>query len=108
MPGSHEACCPCTQRLRGKVAQGDYGPGPGWVPRPSGLARACSSHALPPVGWVQEDWLGLKRLDAKGGLVFGDIPGEHMQFSMKWFRWAVGSAGAGAGCATCGLDMQVR
>jgi palmitoyl-protein thioesterase len=34
----------------------------------------------------QEDWLGLKRLDEAGGLVFESAPGEHMQFTLKWFE----------------------
>lgn len=31
----------------------------------------------------QEDWIGLKKLAEKGGLVFDSLKGEHMQFSVK-------------------------
>ena len=31
----------------------------------------------------KEDWIGLKTLDEKGGLVFGTLPGGHMQISRK-------------------------
>lgn len=33
----------------------------------------------------KEDWIGLKRIDDKGGLFFESAPGEHMQFTLKWF-----------------------
>eukprot|EP00879_Flechtneria_rotunda_P001889 GHRR01002061.1.p1 GENE.GHRR01002061.1~~GHRR01002061.1.p1 ORF type:complete len:340 (+),score=89.70 GHRR01002061.1:195-1214(+) len=33
----------------------------------------------------QDDWIGLKRLDEAGGLIFEQTPGEHMQFTLKWF-----------------------
>ena len=33
-----------------------------------------------------EDWLGLKQLSEAGKLDFGEIEGEHMQFSLTWFR----------------------
>lgn len=33
-----------------------------------------------------EDWLGLKRLDKSGGLIFETAPGEHMQFTLSWFE----------------------
>eukprot|EP00882_Tetradesmus_deserticola_P001826 GHRQ01001959.1.p1 GENE.GHRQ01001959.1~~GHRQ01001959.1.p1 ORF type:complete len:335 (+),score=139.67 GHRQ01001959.1:114-1118(+) len=33
-----------------------------------------------------EDWLGLQRLDKAGGLIFESAPGEHMQFTLKWFE----------------------
>eukprot|EP00198_Chlamydomonas_reinhardtii_P009607 XP_001698944.1 predicted protein [Chlamydomonas reinhardtii] len=32
-----------------------------------------------------EDWIGLKRLDQAGRLVFEEAPGQHMQFSLDWF-----------------------
>jgi palmitoyl-protein thioesterase len=32
-----------------------------------------------------EDWIGLKQLDEKGGLILDSAPGEHMQFTLKWF-----------------------
>ncbi|KAG2434217.1 hypothetical protein HXX76_007943 [Chlamydomonas incerta] len=32
-----------------------------------------------------EDWIGLKRLDAAGRLVFEEAPGQHMQFGLDWF-----------------------
>lgn len=43
----------------------------------------------------KEDWLGLKKLDQKGGLVFGTVPGEHMQLDWdtlanifkKYYSW---------------------
>ena len=31
----------------------------------------------------KEDWLGLKKLDKKGGLVFGTMPGDHMRLDDK-------------------------
>jgi len=31
----------------------------------------------------KQDWIGLKQLDEKGGLVFGTVPGGHMQLSEK-------------------------
>lgn len=30
--------------------------------------------------------IGLKRLDESGGLILADAPGEHMQFTLKWFK----------------------
>lgn len=33
----------------------------------------------------EEDRLGLRRLDSKGGLIFDSAPGYHMQFSLPWF-----------------------
>ena len=33
----------------------------------------------------QEDWLGLKRLDARGALLLEEVDGAHMQFSLRWF-----------------------
>jgi palmitoyl-protein thioesterase len=29
----------------------------------------------------KEDWLGLKKLDKKGGLIFESTPGEHMRLT---------------------------
>ncbi len=37
----------------------------------------------------KEDWIGLRRLDEAGGLIFERAPGEHMQFSLAWFRATV-------------------
>ena len=34
----------------------------------------------------KEDWLGLKKLDERGGLVFKTVRGEHMQISQKTFK----------------------
>lgn len=34
----------------------------------------------------KEDWIGLKRLDGKGGLFLESAPGEHMQFTLTWFK----------------------
>jgi len=34
----------------------------------------------------KEDWIGLKRLHEAGGLLLETAPGEHMQFTGKWFR----------------------
>lgn len=33
-----------------------------------------------------EDWIGLKRLDQKGGLKFVSSPGDHMQISEEWLK----------------------
>ncbi|GBF88133.1 hypothetical protein Rsub_00845 [Raphidocelis subcapitata] len=33
-----------------------------------------------------EDWIGLRRIGEKGGLYFESVPGEHMQFTLQWFR----------------------
>jgi palmitoyl-protein thioesterase len=30
--------------------------------------------------------IGLKRLHEAGGLVLENAPGEHMQFTLKWFK----------------------
>lgn len=32
-----------------------------------------------------EDWLGLRRLDERGALVFEEAPGEHMHIALDWF-----------------------
>jgi len=32
-----------------------------------------------------DDWIGLKQIDEKGGLILDSAPGEHMQFNLKWF-----------------------
>ena len=37
----------------------------------------------------KEDWIGLKRLHEAGGLLLENIPGEHMQFGLKWFKQEV-------------------
>ena len=34
----------------------------------------------------KEDWIGLRALDEKGGLVFGNLTGQHMQLSDKVLR----------------------
>jgi palmitoyl-protein thioesterase len=34
----------------------------------------------------KEDWIGLKRLHESGGLLMESAPGEHMQFTIKWFK----------------------
>lgn len=34
----------------------------------------------------KEDWIGLKKLDAKGMLLFDECPGNHMQFSWEFFQ----------------------
>ena len=33
---------------------------------------------------LQEDWIGLRRLDEAGKVVKVDCPGAHMQFSLEW------------------------
>eukprot|EP00803_Ostreobium_quekettii_P007549 evm.model.scf_2008.3 EVM.evm.TU.scf_2008.3 scf_2008:13741-17931(-) len=33
----------------------------------------------------KEDWIGLKQLDERGAIDFGDVPGDHMDFTMEWF-----------------------
>jgi len=34
----------------------------------------------------KQDWIGLRRLHEAGGLLLETAPGEHMQFSIKWFK----------------------
>ncbi|KAK9831273.1 hypothetical protein WJX74_010098 [Apatococcus lobatus] len=34
----------------------------------------------------QEDWIGLRALDNAGRLVFDEIPGGHMHFTLSWFQ----------------------
>ncbi len=34
----------------------------------------------------KEDWLGLKRIDKAGGLLFESVPGEHMAITPEWFK----------------------
>lgn len=34
----------------------------------------------------KEDWIGLKKLDSKGGLIFGTVPGGHMHFTWEYFQ----------------------
>ncbi len=34
----------------------------------------------------QEDWLGLKELDDAGRLVFAEVPGQHMHFTLDLFE----------------------
>lgn len=36
-----------------------------------------------------EDWLGLKQLDQRGGLSLIEIPGDHLEFNMTWFKSAI-------------------
>lgn len=38
----------------------------------------------------KEDWIGLRELDRKGGLVFGSVEGEHMQLNKKDLERAFG------------------
>ncbi|CAD7703062.1 unnamed protein product, partial [Ostreobium quekettii] len=33
----------------------------------------------------KEDWIGLKQLDERGAIDIGDVPGDHMEFTMEWF-----------------------
>eukprot|EP01116_Phalansterium_solitarium_P012938 TRINITY_DN296_c0_g3_i1.p1 TRINITY_DN296_c0_g3~~TRINITY_DN296_c0_g3_i1.p1 ORF type:complete len:300 (+),score=105.22 TRINITY_DN296_c0_g3_i1:94-993(+) len=33
----------------------------------------------------QGDWIGLRTLDEAGKLLFGECPGNHMQFNISWF-----------------------
>lgn len=33
----------------------------------------------------QQDWIGLRQLDEAGKLLLEEAPGEHMQFTLKWF-----------------------
>jgi palmitoyl-protein thioesterase len=33
-----------------------------------------------------QDWLGLKRLEQRGGLIMNECPGVHMQFTLDWFE----------------------
>ena len=34
----------------------------------------------------KEDWIGLKTMDAAGKLVFLSVPGNHLQFTEKFFK----------------------
>lgn len=34
----------------------------------------------------KQDWIGLRRLHESGGLLLESAPGEHMQFTGKWFK----------------------
>lgn len=34
--------------------------------------------------WLQEDWIGLRKLDEQGKLEFQEVPGGHMHFSLDW------------------------
>jgi hypothetical protein len=44
------------------------------------------SNPPPPHPTPTQDWIGLKRLHEKGGLAFESAPGEHMQFTLAWFK----------------------
>ena len=35
---------------------------------------------------MQEDWIGLRALDAARRLVFDEAPGGHMRFTLSWFH----------------------
>lgn len=37
----------------------------------------------------KEDWIGLKNLDERGGLIFDECPTQHMHFTWDWFKEAV-------------------
>jgi hypothetical protein len=45
--------------------------------KPTGAAPA----AIP-----RQDWIGLRQIGERGGLFFESAPGEHMQFTLEWFR----------------------
>lgn len=34
----------------------------------------------------QEDWIGLRALDERGAIDFVSLPGNHLQFTLKWFQ----------------------
>lgn len=59
------------------------------MPRDSAWFSFYNGSALVPLReqpLYREDWLGLKRLDARGALAMESAPGEHMQFTLAWFR----------------------
>lgn len=35
---------------------------------------------------VQEDWVGLRELHERGRIVFDEIPGAHMHFTLQYFE----------------------
>ncbi|EMC96863.1 hypothetical protein BAUCODRAFT_47526, partial [Baudoinia panamericana UAMH 10762] len=58
------------------------------IPKESGWfaeVNATSGHVTPlrHRQMYKEDWLGLKKLDERGGLAFRTVPGKHMELSQK-------------------------
>ena len=35
---------------------------------------------------LQEDWIGLRELHERGRIVFDEIPGAHMHFTLQYFE----------------------
>lgn len=59
------------------------------VPRDSAWFSYFDGKELFPVRQLsiyKYDWIGLKMLDERGDLLFGDCPGNHMNFTWDWFK----------------------
>lgn len=49
----------------------------------AGYSPAC---LLKDLQAVQEDWIGLRELHDRGRIVFDEIPGAHMHFTLQYFE----------------------
>mmetsp|Transcript_14484 Transcript_14484/g.36549 ORF Transcript_14484/g.36549 Transcript_14484/m.36549 type:complete len:175 (-) Transcript_14484:104-628(-) len=64
------------------------------VPRESSLfgvynATLGAIQCLRQQALYQEDWIGLKQLDDKGGLMLDEIEGGHMHIDFDWFNTTI-------------------
>lgn len=57
---------------------------------------------------MQEDWIGLRELHERGRIVFDEIPGAHMHFTLQYFEQHVVSRylrGSSAALGALGSDV---
>ena len=54
--------------------------------RSSNAAAAAGLKACAAFPFAQEDWIGLQELDERGRVVFDEIPGAHMHFTLQYFE----------------------
>lgn len=69
----------------------------GCIPDPPAAAPAAAPRPPPPPHARAQDWIGLRALDARGALHLESVPGEHMQFTLAWFRREVVGRWLGGG-----------